>query len=160
MHVALLLTILAVLVSTTNAFSSTKSPRFSRSVTSFATTIQKPVTSEISPVQLRALELFDQNGAKKEVDYLMGDGKSVVIFLRHLGWPYCWAYAEEWCAVIPQMRAANVAGPIFISIGEGIIQHTVVFFYTVHRYNNITIPLILSGTQHEPDEQDVLNASH
>ena len=85
MHAALLLTILAVLLSTTNAFSSTKNPRFSRSVTSFATTIQKPVTSEISPVQLRALELFDQNGAKKEVDSLMGDGKSVVIFLRHLG---------------------------------------------------------------------------
>ena len=82
---ALLLTILSVLVITTNAFSSTKNPRFSRSIISFATTTQKPVTSEIRPAQLRALELFDQNGAKKEVDSLMGDGKSVVIFLRHLG---------------------------------------------------------------------------
>ena len=85
MHMALLLTILSVLVITTNAFSSTKSPRFSRSIISFVTTTQKPVTSEVRPVQLRALELFDQNGAKKEVDSLMGDGKSVVIFLRHLG---------------------------------------------------------------------------
>ena len=85
MCAALLLTILSLLVSTTNAFSSLKGSRFSRSMSKFATTIPKPITSEISPVQLRSLELFDQNGAKKTVDSLMGDGKSVVIFLRHLG---------------------------------------------------------------------------
>lgn len=77
--------ILSLLVATSNAFSVTRQHRFTRSLVAQATTIPKPLTSEVSAVLLRSLELFDQDGAKKDLDSLMGDGKSVVIFLRHLG---------------------------------------------------------------------------
>lgn len=43
------------------------------------------MTSEVTPALLKSLQLFDQYGEKKELGLLMGDDKSVVVFLRHLG---------------------------------------------------------------------------
>ena len=111
--------LLCLLGSRCEAFGLLQKTRFSRSTSLLSTITPKIQTSEVTPDLLKSLTLFDQYGDKKELGLLMGDDKSVVVFLRHLGWPYCWAYAEAWCAQIPQMRTANIAGPIFISIGEG-----------------------------------------
>jgi hypothetical protein len=57
---------------------------------------------------LRAARLTDVNGNKIQLGDKMAAATSsnnnkntpvvsVVIFLRHLGWPYCWSYAKEWC---------------------------------------------------------------
>jgi hypothetical protein len=67
---------------------------------------------------VRDLELTDVNGELKTVGSLMGRGKSVVVFLRHLGCPFCWAYVDLWNSFVPRMRKSGVAGPIFISIGD------------------------------------------
>ena len=114
-----LLIILCLLGSRCEAFGILQKTRFSRSTSLRSTMTPKIMTSEVTPALLKSLQLFDQYGEKKELGLLMGDDKSVVVFLRHLGWPYCWAYAEAWCDQIPQMRTANIAGPVFISIGEG-----------------------------------------
>ncbi|KAJ1417564.1 hypothetical protein B484DRAFT_334186 [Ochromonadaceae sp. CCMP2298] len=67
---------------------------------------------------VRELELTDVNGELKTVGSLMGRGKSVVVFLRHLGCPFCWAYVDLWNSFVPRMRKSGVAGPVFISIGD------------------------------------------
>jgi len=67
---------------------------------------------------IRSAVLSDANGEMRRLDEVMGQGKSVVIFLRHLGWPYCWSYAKEWCALQQELDEADIAGPIFISIGD------------------------------------------
>jgi len=46
------------------------------------------------------------------------DMTSVVVFLRHMGWPYCWTYANEWQNVQPTLNTNNVLGPYFVSIGD------------------------------------------
>lgn len=48
----------------------------------------------------------------------MGEGTSVVVFLRHMGWPYCWTYANAWSEFQPKLNDSNVKGPIFVSIGD------------------------------------------
>ena len=44
----------------------------------------------------------------------------VVIFLRHMGWPYCWSYAKEWYSlnVQQQLLESGIRGPTFVSIGD------------------------------------------
>jgi hypothetical protein len=81
---ALLLTMLSFLACT-YAFNSIIPSRFSRSMVTHASVVPKPLTSDVSAVLLRSLELFDQNGMKQYLGSLMGDDKSVVVFLRHLG---------------------------------------------------------------------------
>lgn len=83
--VGLLLAILSLLACTTHAFNSMKGSRFTRSMIAHVSTIPRPLTSDVSPELLRSLELFDPNGIKKDLGSLMGDEKSVVVFLRHLG---------------------------------------------------------------------------
>lgn len=121
----ILLIIVSTLIGKSDSFRLSPSSRHSRSVVCHASKMNaetaKPLTRDVTADLLRSLTLFDQNGDKKELGSLMGADKSVVIFLRHLGWPYCWSYAESWCEKIPQMRASNVAGPIFVSIGEGTV---------------------------------------
>jgi hypothetical protein len=52
---------------------------------------------------LRAALLTDVNGNKVQLgDKILSSNNkpSVVVFLRHLGWPYCWSYAKEWCDTV------------------------------------------------------------
>ena len=135
--------LLCLLGSRCEAFGLLQKTRFSRSTNLRSTITPKIQTSEVTPALLKSLQLFDQYGEKKELGLLMGDEKSVVVFLRHLGWPYCWAYAEAWCDQIPQMRSANIAGPVFISIGEGdnmfaigiisLLWFTLIHHFILHR---------------------------
>jgi len=41
--------------------------------------------SDVSANLVKSLELFDKDGTQKKLGSLMGDDKSVVVFLRHLG---------------------------------------------------------------------------
>ena len=54
-------------------------------------------------------------------DVISKNEPHVVIFLRHMGWPYCWSYAKEWTTsldVQQQLLEAGIKGPTFVSIGD------------------------------------------
>jgi hypothetical protein len=69
---------------------------------------------------LRSAVLTNANGESVTLGDKMGSGTSVIVFLRHLGWPYCWSYAKDWCDLQQkeEMGANGIAGPIFVSIGD------------------------------------------
>lgn len=67
---------------------------------------------------MRDAMLTDVNGDTIKLGDKMGRGTSVVVFLRHMGWPYCWSYAKEWSELQPKIEASGATGPIFISIGD------------------------------------------
>eukprot|EP00667_Euglena_gracilis_P015117 EG_transcript_15704 len=67
---------------------------------------------------LRALRVTGADGAERRLGDLTGEGRAVVVFLRHLACPYCWGLAKRWMAVQPSLQAANVRGPIFLSVGN------------------------------------------
>lgn len=73
---------------------------------------------------LRSATLINADGETVSLGGKMGQGTSVVVFLRHLGWPYCWTYAKDWCELVVQQKeqdgaeTSSIAGPIFISIGD------------------------------------------
>jgi hypothetical protein len=77
--------LLCLLGSRCEAFGLLQKTRFSRSTSLLSTITPKIQTSEVTPDLLKSLTLFDQYGDKKELGLLMGDDKSVVVFLRHLG---------------------------------------------------------------------------
>lgn len=72
---------------------------------------------DVSAELLRSLTVINVKGEQVKLGTVMGQEKSVVIFLRHLGCPWCWSYANWWCDHIPQLQQAGVKGPFFISIG-------------------------------------------
>jgi len=71
---------------------------------------------------LRSMVLADADGARVRSGSLLGaqDGRAVVVFLRHLGWPLCWDYALSWRdpSTTARLAAAGVAGPLFVSVGQ------------------------------------------
>ena len=110
-------------------------PAFVATVTTLqSTTTDEPpcATPDIEVPQgvtaklLRSAVLTNADGQEVSLGAKMGQGASVVVFLRHLGWPYCWTYAKDWCEFVVQQQQEqegtdstnNIAGPIFISIGD------------------------------------------
>jgi len=73
---------------------------------------------KIPASQLRSAQLTNVNDETVKLGDEMGSGTSLVIFLRHMGWPYCWSYAKEWCALQQELTESGVVGPLFISIGD------------------------------------------
>ena len=59
--------------------------RASRITTFAAQTDIKIKTTEVNAETLRSLTLFNTKGEQERLGTLMGDGDSVVVFLRHLG---------------------------------------------------------------------------
>jgi len=73
---------------------------------------------DVSGSSLRSTVLTDISGHRVPVSSLIGgEGKAVIVFLRHLGCPLCWDYALKWQKEQPRMAAAGIAGPMFISVG-------------------------------------------
>lgn len=68
--------------------------------------------------KIRSAQLTTVDGETITLGDKMGSGTSLVMFLRHMGWPYCWSYAKEWCALQQEINEAGIAGPFFISIGD------------------------------------------
>jgi len=81
---ALLLMMFMCLSNIVNSFNAVKSSRFTRSIIRASTELS-PKTSDVTAPMIRALELFDAAGMKQDLGSVMGDDKSVVVFLRHLG---------------------------------------------------------------------------
>ena len=49
----------------------------------------------------------------------MGNGTSIVVFLRHLGCSWCWSYVEYWREALQLDDSdGSIVGPIFVSIGD------------------------------------------
>ena len=113
--------IIAALLSLSSAFSPIRPIRRSTTTSLHVSIPNEPVQLDspldVSPDLLRSLNVINVNGEQVKLGTVMGQEKSVVIFLRHLGCPWCWSYANWWCDHIPQLKEAGVKGPIFISIG-------------------------------------------
>lgn len=62
-----------------------RTPRPLRASSPLLRDSQKEETVELSVPVLRKLELTNANNVRVKLDQLMGPGKSVVVFLRHLG---------------------------------------------------------------------------
>jgi hypothetical protein len=72
---------------------------------------------------LRKIVVTDADGESVALGELMGQGTSIVVFLRHLGCFNCWSYAREWTLLKDEMYQLNrdqnaIVGPIFVSIGD------------------------------------------
>ena len=67
---------------------------------------------------LRSAVLTSADGTKVRLGDEMGEGRAVVVFLRHLGCPYCWSYAREWSKLQRKISRSGAAGPFFISVGD------------------------------------------
>lgn len=67
---------------------------------------------------LRSAVLTNADGESVRLGDQMGQGTSVVVFLRHMGWLYCWSYAKAWCELQQQQKSDDIKGPIFVSIGD------------------------------------------
>jgi hypothetical protein len=67
---------------------------------------------------LRAQHVAGVDGSSTTIGALAGDGKAVVVFLRHLACPYCWKLANRWLEFRDPLRAAGVRGPLFVSVGN------------------------------------------
>lgn len=67
---------------------------------------------------LRSAVVTDYHGKNVRLGEKMGDGRSVVVFLRHLGDPYCWSYARDWGKLQRKVRRNGAVGPLFVSVGD------------------------------------------
>lgn len=47
-------------------------------------------------------------------------GDALVVFMRHLGCPYCWSHVREWCKpdVFERVRALGIMGPFLVAPGS------------------------------------------
>lgn len=76
------------------------------------------VSTENSGKLFRSLMLQDVNGRSIRLGDKMSD-LSIVVFLRHLGWFYCWAYANDWCKFQQSDDFQSIEyRPLFVSIGD------------------------------------------
>ena len=71
----------------------------------------------VSASSLRNVQLNDSRGDTHNLGAKIGSDKSIVIFLRHLACPYCWAYAKEWCERQKILDKLGI-GLYFVSIGS------------------------------------------
>ena len=53
---------------------------------------------------LRNLKVINSSGKTIKLNQLMGNEKSIVVFLRHLVWLFCWSYANSLIDIIPEMK--------------------------------------------------------
>jgi len=67
---------------------------------------------------LRSALVTDADGSIVQLGQKMGEGKSVVVFLRHLGDPYSWSYARDWGKLQRRLRRSGIVGPLFVSVGD------------------------------------------
>eukprot|EP00980_Cylindrotheca_fusiformis_P006208 scaffold1327_cov124-Cylindrotheca_fusiformis.AAC.12 len=82
-------------------------------------TMPDVVPETVTAKALRSSMLTNADGNVVNLGEKMGQGTSIVVFLRHLGCPYCWNYANSWCEVQQKkMAGSNIAGPFFVSIGD------------------------------------------
>lgn len=72
----------------------------------------------VSAMDLRRIEVEDIRGQLISLGEAIGDGPTVVIFLRHLGCSWCWSYVYQWNALSQEVEASGLDGPIFVSIGD------------------------------------------
>ena len=69
--------------------------------------------------QLRSITVTNTDGERVKLGDSMGDGVSVIVFLRHLGCGWCWSYARAWTQLKEEIEGMeDVTGPVFISIGD------------------------------------------
>lgn len=95
--------------------------QWSLSSTSSSVVESMPPPSSQTPTvaEIREIRLTDVNGKLVRLgDFMMTNQKSVIVFMRHLGCPYCWSYANEIMQLQSRMNAANANGPWLISIGD------------------------------------------
>lgn len=79
--------------------------------------ISRPASAEA----LRSITLTNCRGLPVSLGEEMGDGTSIVVFLKHFASPSSWDYAKSWCALQEEADAStkqDVVGPIFIGFGD------------------------------------------
>lgn len=82
-----------------------------------------PANKVVTAQELRKIEVTNADGDSVALGDLMGQGTSIVVFLRHLGCFNCWSYAREWTLLKHEIHQFNrgpnvIVGPIFVSIGD------------------------------------------
>jgi hypothetical protein len=78
---------------------------------------EKNVAS-VTALSLRSASLLNIRGQRVRLGDVMAEGTSIVVFLRHMGWPYCWSYAKDWCELQEKEDIGDIVGPLFVSIGD------------------------------------------
>mmetsp|Transcript_39282 Transcript_39282/g.111389 ORF Transcript_39282/g.111389 Transcript_39282/m.111389 type:complete len:271 (+) Transcript_39282:3-815(+) len=82
--------------------------------------VEMPAGILLDPATVMRQTIVTSGGEPTSIGEEVGFSRgAVVVFLRHLGCPYCWAQAREWTEpeTLERLSRLGLAGPILVSVG-------------------------------------------
>jgi hypothetical protein len=88
------------------------------SASSSSWSVMDDTTTTPTVAALRDIRVTNVQGDRIRLGDVLGDQKSVLVFMRHLGCPYCWSYAQDIMQLQSRIETVGASGPWLISIGD------------------------------------------